>query len=155
MRCRGFEPHTERMLNAGNGLQLLNMDRQEPTLPASNCNHIRMNFTIHSTLVQLQLAGERYCLAYRMHPLRTGVTGQTIYILRFRGKQDPYYPTHLLDSHEVVGLRAAYPTLKSILMHDAGIRTRALSLRADTLKRCIDYGNTRTHGGDQTHSSSL
>ena len=37
-------------------------------------------------------------------------------------------------------------------MHDAGVRTRALSLRADTLKCCIDYGD---RGGARTHDSSL
>ena len=45
----------------------------------------------------------------------------------------------------------SHPMLQ-VLMHDAGVRTRALSLRVDTLKRCIDYGD---HGGARTHDSSL
>ena len=46
MRGRGFEPHTKRMLNAGNGLQLLNMGRQEPTLPVPDCNQVSLEFYI-------------------------------------------------------------------------------------------------------------
>ena len=83
MRGRGFEPHTERMLNAGNGLQLLNMDRQEPTLPAPACNQIRLDFFVHSTRVRFQMAGERYCRGYRMRPLPTGGTGL---LLLFKGQ---------------------------------------------------------------------
>ena len=36
--------------------------------------------------------------------------------------------------------RPSHPMLQ-VLIHDAGVRTRALSLRANTLKRCIDYGD--------------
>ena len=45
----------------------------------------------------------------------------------------------------------SHPMLQ-VLMHNAGVRTRALSLGADTLKRCIDYGD---RGGARTHDSSL
>ena len=39
-----------------------------------------------------------------------------------------------------------------LLMHDAGVQTRALSLRADPLKCCIENGD---RGGARTHYSSL
>ena len=43
----------------------------------------------------------------------------------------PYYPTHLLQIAEILPKPEEY-----YLMHGAETRTRALSLRADTLKRC-------------------
>ena len=43
----------------------------------------------------------------------------------------PYYPTHLLNSHES-------NCSGRVLMHGAETRTRALSLRADTLKCCYE-----------------
>ena len=67
MRGRGFEPHTERMLNAGNdGLQLLNMGSQEPTLPVPDCNQISPEFYIPQHTCATKLAMERYCREYRM-----------------------------------------------------------------------------------------
>ena len=120
MRGRGFEPHTERMINTGHGLQLLNMEQQEPIFLLQTDEHSLISqvesewiFTFHSTRVRAMIAGDCYCLTYRMHPLLPGGTGQTIYILRL-GKVGSVLPTHLLNSHEVLGLRAACPTLHSI-----------------------------------------
>ena len=138
MRGRGFEPHTKRMLNAGHGLQLLNMERQEPIFlhqtdaQQPNCSScIRMDFTFHSTRVRAMIAGDCYCLIYRMYPLLPGGTGQTIYILRL-GKVGSVLPTHLLNSHEILRLRAACPTLQSIDVRCRGSNLGSLSLRADT-----------------------
>ena len=75
MRDLGFEPHTEQMLNAGNGLQLLNMGRQEPTLPVPDCNQISLEFYIPQHTCAAPNGGELLLSAYCMHPLPTGGTG--------------------------------------------------------------------------------
>ena len=85
MRGQGFEPHTKQMLNAGHRLQFLNMERQEPIFlhqtDAQQPNYsscVTMNFTFHSTRMRGNIAGDCYCLVYRIHPLLPGGTGQTI-----------------------------------------------------------------------------
>ena len=64
MRGRGFKPHTEQMLNTGNGLQPLNMERQEP-LPAPNQHPIsEWILAFHSTHVRVVLAWGLLLSAY-------------------------------------------------------------------------------------------
>ena len=77
MRGRGFEPHTKRMLNAGNGLQPLNMKRQEITILLQIRTHLRFGF-LRSTAPRgagIWSAGDCYCLGYRMPALPTQGTG--------------------------------------------------------------------------------
>ena len=136
------------MLNAGDRLQLLNMERQEPIFLLQNDNYQNGVFASHSTHVRLQLAGERYCLVYCRPALPSQGTGQTIYYSGL-GKIGSVLPNHLLTVEALVPR-----ILQDIRMLDAGVRTRALSLRADTLKRCIDYGD-QTRGRNRTHYSSL
>ena len=62
-------------------------------------------------------------------PLATRREGANISLLRVGGS-GPYCPLHLSHSH------APRSQQRVLLMHDAETQTRALSLRADTLKRC-------------------
>ena len=79
MRGRGFKPHTERMLNTGNGLQLLNMERQEPTLPAPDCNQSEWILRSTAHVCDSNWRGVVNDRVYRMPALPTQGTGQTIY----------------------------------------------------------------------------
>ena len=84
----GSNPHTERMLNAGNGLQLLNMDRQEPTLPAPVCNQIRLDFFHPQHTCAIPVGGGLLLSRMSHAPFATRWDGATISLLRVRGKFD-------------------------------------------------------------------
>ena len=63
--------------------------------------------------------------------------GRGYYFFIKGGKVVLYYPTHLLNSHE------SSRSGRVLLMHGAETQTRALSLRADTLKCCYTRDSQR------------
>ena len=114
MRGRGFELHTEQMLNVGNGLQLLNMKWQEPTLPAPNWQPHQNGFYVPQHTCATPTGVGSLMTVYKSHACfaNTGYRGNHL-LLRL-GKLESVLPTHLLT----VGILVIQCC--RVLMHDAG-----------------------------------
>ena len=141
MRGRGFEPHTKRMLNAGNLTPTTQHGRQEPTLLTPACNQIRLDF-FHPQHTCAIPNGVGLLLSRILHaPFATGWDGANISLIKVRGK---WVHTTLHTYFQLAGLLINFTNLvEYLLVHDAGVRTRALSLRAGALEWCARVNRTR------------
>ena len=108
MRGWGFEPHTERMLNAGHGLQLLNMERQEPIFLLQTDEHSLISQAESEWIFyvpQHTCAGHDsggLLLSHILHaPFATRWYGTNHLLLRL-GKVGSVLPTHLLNRHGIL-----------------------------------------------------
>ena len=138
MRGRGFEPHTERMLNAGNGLQLLNMERQEPIFLLQTDEHSLISQAESEWIFYVP---QHTCAGHDSGGLLLSHISHAPFATRWYGTNHLYikvWYSRIRTTHTSTHSGSpSHPMLQSLDVRCRGSNPGSLSLRAKTLKRCI------------------